>query len=298
MTSEDVAALIGNPLALVPGRPFGAILGSAPSKGARSPLLWRAAFGALGIVADFHPMDVAEDRLSAVVKALKADSRFIGGAVTSPFKEDIIALLDAVTAEAAAIGAVNALYRTSDGGIAGANTDGIAARESLIRVVGDLTGKRILLLGLGGAGKAVATCLLTAGPCLTVYNRTGATARAFVEQVRGNGGKAEWVADVAEVSWEEIDVVVNCTSCGFSADGGPTTESPVDLAYVQRLKDGAAVFDIIYQPLQTALPAAAAERGLITLNGKAMNLGQAVIAFCLAFPDADADAVAEAMAFA
>lgn len=296
MSTTGLSAFIDNQVTFAGARPFGAILGLAPSKGARSPLLWRAAFAALGIEADFHPMDVAADRLLGAIEALKADDRYVGGAVAFPHKEQVLPLLDQVDAEARVIGAVNAIYRIGDGGLAGVNTDGIAARDSLVEVAGPLAGRRVLLLGLGGAGKAVATSLLSAGTRLTVCNRGVETARSFVERARTSGGDVDWAAGAADAPWEEIEVMVNCTSCGFSTDGSETTEAPFDLELLGRLKNGATVFDIIYQPLQTALLAAAAARGLKTLNGKTMNLGQAVIAFGMVFPDACSDTITKAMA--
>jgi len=290
MTLES---LIGNEIRRRPGRPFGAILGVAPSKGARSPVLWRAAFAALGIDADFHPLDVAADRLGAVVTALKAAPDFIGGAVAVPYKESILGLLDDVEPEARAIGAVNALYRC-DSAVVGANTDGAAALQSLEKRGGPVAGRNILQLGIGGAGRAVAVYLARAGASLAIWNRSRARAERFIAEIAAGQPNVRLCADPA-AAMAKIDVLVNCTSAGFAADSRPTDETPVAAAALDRMKPGAMVFDVIYQPDRTALLAAAAHRGLATLNGREMNLLQAAIAFAKAAPGADRARIAAAM---
>lgn len=284
--------LIANSLDLPPDRPYGAILGLAPSQGARSPVLWRAAFAALGLAADFHPMDVAPADLSKVIAALRADPRFIGGAVAVPYKEALLGELDVVDGLAAEIGAVNAVRRHPGGGLAGANTDGMAALASLEAAGGSVAGRRVLVLGLGGAGKAVAVALGRADAAMAVWNRSIHKARAFAEA-------ASFPVTVVEdpgTVLAETDVLVNCTSAGFAADAQPNDTAPLDLALLARLPASAMVFDVVYQPLRTALLCAAEARGLSILGGKDMNLRQAVIAFGLAFPMADSSQVQVAMA--
>lgn len=292
--SREILNHLGNEVDLPEGRPFGAILGLAPSKGARSPVLWRAAFAALGLEADFHPFDVTPEALPGLVEALRDDPRFLGGAVAVPHKELLPPLLDHVDPAAADIGAVNALRRLPDGGIAGANTDGLAAVESLESVLGSVQGRPVTLLGLGGAGKAVAACLNAAGAELTLWNRDTAKATAYASHLSRPGRRVRAVAELAP-ALRGAAALVNCTSVGFMADGSENPHSPVEPALLDTLAFDAVVFDIIYQPLRTALLKAAEATGRRTLNGKAMNLGQAVIAFCLANPRADAAMVRQAM---
>ena len=155
-------------------RHYAAILGAAPSKGARSPTLWNRAFKALNISAVMHPMDVAPADLPEVIEELRDDPRFLGGAVAVPYKQEILRSLDELEDEAHAIGAVNCLYR-SGSGLIGANTDGAAALMSIRRLVPELSGAVVVLLGIGGAGRAVAAYLAKAiGPSgtLLLANRT------------------------------------------------------------------------------------------------------------------------------
>ncbi len=259
---------------------FAAILGAHPSRGARSPLLWNAAFQGLGISAKMHAMDVATEYLHEVVEELKNDPRFIGGAVTTPHKQMVSAFLDEVEEEARLIGAVNALYRR-DGKLVGTNTDGAAARESLESHAGPIAGKTVLLVGLGGAGQAVGVYLARAIGSqgkLLIANRTLDTARAFQQKV-------ELLCPTIVVAWPitseaitHADIIVNATTLGFNGSG-QEDELPIDIGVLDSLRPTSFVFDVIYQPLETPLLRFAREHGARTLNGKEMNLKQAVIAF-------------------
>ncbi len=281
---------IGNPVTIATER-YAAILGASPSKGARSPVLWNAAFKAAGIDAVMHPMDVTAEDLPALVAVLKADPRFVGGAVAVPHKQALVPLLDRVEPEAARIGAVNAIYR--DGGeLVGANTDGAGALSQIEELVGGghaLRTRRALVLGLGGAGLAVAAFLAGRVTELTVANRTRATADAVAAKL--GAMVAGWPVGADVLS--KIDLVVNATTIGHAAgpEGSPVAEA--DLAV---LPSSAAVYDVIYQPDATPLLTMASARGLATRSGLGMNLDQAVIAFGKAVPGAlEMDAVRAAM---
>jgi shikimate dehydrogenase len=281
---------IGNPVTIATER-YAAILGATPSKGARSPTLWNAAFKAAGIDAVMHPMDVTGGDLPAVVAALKADPRFVGGAIAVPHKQAMLALVDRVEPEAARIGAVNALYR--DGGdLVGANTDGAAALAQIEELVGGrhaLQTRRVLVIGLGGAGLSVAAFLAGRVTELTVANRTRATAEAVAARLDAMAADYPVGADVLS----KIDVVVNATTIGHK--DGPDG-SPIGADDLAVLPASAAVYDVIYQPDATPLLTMAAARGLETRNGLGMNLDQAVIAFGKAVPGVlDVNAVRAAM---
>lgn len=284
------AGPIGNAVAITTGR-YAAILGAAPSKGARSPLLWNAAFKAAGIDAVMHPMDVAAGDLPAVVDALKADARFVGGAVAVPYKQAMLPLLDRVEPEAARIGAVNAIYREG-GDLVGANTDGAAALSQIEDLLGGphvLQTRRALVVGLGGAGLAVAAFLAGRVAELTVANRSRATADDVAARL--GAMVAGWPVGPEVTS--KVDLLVNATSVGHR--DGPAG-SPVEQRAVDVLPASAAVYDVVYQPEVTPLLAMAAARGLPSRNGLGMNLDQAVIAFCKAMPGTlDKDAVRAAM---
>lgn len=299
---------------------YAAILGASPSKGARSPLLWNTLFSALNIDCVFGAYDIAEEELESVVGSLKGDPTFIGGAVAVPYKTSIIPFLDELEPEAEKIGAVNALYRRGKN-LVGANTDGQGAIASLLSFVGDpnwLYGKKILLLGTGGAGCAVATYL--AKNCdstgvLWLTNRTESKAEALAGRLSGYDCRIEVLAyhEIFRVV-SETRLLVNCTTVGsmdqresdalrllhvlstplvdmdepLAPDGSGEVASTVanavgenvasSLAMLSMLPQRAVVFDVIYRPTVTMLLRLAGSLGLPTLNGRGMNLEQAVIA--------------------
>lgn len=301
--------------------PYAAILGLTPSRGARSPTLWNAAFAKLGMPARMFPFDVTEAKLASLVSALKADPRFLGGAVTMPFKTQILPMLDEIEPEAKDAGAVNCVFK-KNGKLFGTNTDGAAAALTLAEAYGkDLRGAKVFLVGLGGAGSAVAAYVGAAigkDGQLTLANRS----RAALEGVKGRV-QARTQVKIHE-AWpvkpvaEKFDVIINASSLGHEAPREdksgwfmPKNFSPLgagpgsvrctskeeaeknyasiaraeiaaniseSLAFLEK-QSGAFVYDIVYQPRETLLMSLARLANCRVLNGLAMNLEQAVIAF-------------------
>ena len=127
---------------------YAAIIGETPSKGARSPLLWNAAFKAHDLDQSMIPFDVNQKNIFQLLNELNDDKNFVGGAVAVPYKETVAQWLGgAITPEAKKIGAVNCLFRGNDGQLMGTNTDGEAARITYEDKFGSLNGKSILILG-------------------------------------------------------------------------------------------------------------------------------------------------------
>lgn len=276
----DVAAIAENRVDYAAGRTYAAILGANPSKGARSPRLWNAAFAAHGIDAEMVPLDIAPDRFVEMLDTLEADRRFVGGAVAVPYKETAFRWLDGrVSAEAADIGAVNCLFRDGVGRLAGTNTDGEGALRSFQARFGPVTGKSVLLLGPGGAGKAVAAFFRRAvepGGRLMIAGRSD-TGRQFAARLR-----CDWI------DWPEratvlprVDVVINCTSVGSASQAG----SPLHADALRSLPAAAVVFDVIYAPSPSLLLTLAAGCGFSIFDGSAMNFEQAALAYSHAAPE-------------
>jgi len=278
----DLSSLAGNQIELDGLARYAAIVGTQPSKGARSPTLWNAAFAAHGVNAKMLPVDVTSDNLQQLLGVLDNDATFMGGAIAAPYKEHVAQWLGPrLSAPAARIGAVNCLYRGDDGHLAGTNTDGEAALTSFEATNGPVAGKRVLLLGAGGAGKAVAAYFASAlerSGQLTICTRSPA-AETFARSI-----SAHWVDwSRLDAQLTNVDVIVNCTSVGW---GTAVEESPLNAAQLAQLSQTATVFDIVYQPRPTQLLRSAAARGLRTFDGLAMNLAQAVLAFGYAMPGA------------
>jgi shikimate dehydrogenase len=267
------------------------IIGANPSKGARSPKLWNAAYEASGIQGTMYPLDVQAENLSALLSTLQCEDSVCAVAVAAPFKTEVAQWLgQRVTPVAKRSGSVNLLARGADGLFAGHNTDGLGALAALREVIPTLESKKVLVLGSGGTGRAVVSALLEvlADPkALVVANRSDS--------------QRQWVKDVGaeSIMWQDLDsdvshfdVVINCTTVGW---GAQAELSPLTPGQLSRLRPGAVVFDVIYQPVHTHLLQQARSHGHCCLGGGRMNLLQAVTAFMLAHPSAHDETVARAM---
>lgn len=249
-----------------------------PITGSLSPAMHNAAFRALGLNAAYVPFPVLPDDLPAAARGLAA-AGVAGFNLTVPHKLAILPLLKEITPEARAIGAVNTV-RCGDAGsggghMAGTNTDG---EGFLLSLQHDLSwtpqGKRVLLLGAGGAARGIAISLLGAGAAaLHIANRTPGRAEALAADCRAHAPACEVTASGLEAAVGAAPhLLVNATTVGMGAGGG----SPVELRAVG-VRD--AVIDIVYHPPQTPLLAQAEAQGLKHANGIGMLLYQGALAF-------------------
>lgn len=210
--------LVENEIPELKTETYTAILGLTPSKGARSPVLWNKAFEGLEIDSQMIPLDIKEENLSKVIDFLKNDPMFMGGAVTMPYKSQLVPLLDSVAPEASLAKAVNCIYK-KEGQLVGMNTDGLAAVDSVKKLYGnDLKGANVLVLGLGGAGKAVAAYMSSAvgeNGSVKIANRSQAILESNDEPIL----KEKNVTIVKEwpvpTGMEQFDIIINATSIGF-----------------------------------------------------------------------------------
>ena len=234
-----------------------------PVSHSRSPRLHGHWLASLGIDGAYLPLPVHPDRFAGAVRAL-ADLGFRGANVTIPHKEAAFAVCDGVDATARRAGAVNTLV-FRDGRIEGSNTDGFGFLESVRAAAPGWqpTDGPAVLLGAGGAARAIAAALLDARcPRVTLVNRSRTRAEALA---RALGGPID-VADHPPLA--DAALLVNTTSLGMQ--GQPPLE--IDLA---PLPPAAVVTDIVYVPLETSLLAAARARGLRVVDGLGMLLHQA-----------------------
>ncbi|MBM3490890.1 MAG: shikimate dehydrogenase [Alphaproteobacteria bacterium] len=241
----------------------------------RSPRLhgyWLAHYGIDGA---YVPLAVKPENLAQALRALPVLG-FAGCNITLPHKVPALAALDEVTDQARRIGAVNTVV-VQAGRLVGSNTDAPGFLESL---QADAPGWRAevgpaVMLGAGGAARAVAIALLDAGvPRLTVCNRSFARAEGLAHDLGDRAQAAPWSA--AEAALADAALLVNATSLGMQ--GQPSL--PLDLA---RLPAEAVVNDLVYSPLQTGLLAAARARGNPAVDGLGMLLHQAVPGFAAWF---------------
>ena len=248
--------------------------------GSLSPALFADAFKAAGIDGFYHLMDVDQlprRELPLLLDAIKT-AGFAGTNVTYPFKQNILSLLDAVDPEAAQIGAINTVAIAPDGRTIGYNFDRRGWRQSFEESFGSDTarGATVLLVGAGGAGRAVAFALMDLGVALlVVHDREGARANALCADLAKYFGAARCrVARDPEREIAAANGIVNATQMGMR--GFPGNPVPV-LA----LNPAHWAADVIYTPVDTEFIAAAAASGARTMSGRGMCVHQAVEAFRL-----------------
>jgi shikimate dehydrogenase len=234
-----------------------------------SPLgraMHEAGYRALGLAFTYVPFEVRE--LAAAVGGMRALG-IRGFGVSQPFKEQVIPLLDGLDPVAERIGAVNTILNDR-GRLFGHNTDWIGATRAL-EEVRPLSGApaRVLLLGAGGAARAIAFGLRERGAALTIANRDPSRAERLASVT---GARALPFGDAAAAAADH-DVIINATSVGQSP---ATAEKPLPDA---ALGAGQVVMDIVYKPLRTAFIAAAHARGAIAVEGGRMLLYQAAAQF-------------------
>lgn len=238
------------------GNPVGHSLG---------PYIHNASFRELGINAVYLPFKV--ENLSKFVQGFKG-LKVKGYSITIPHKEAIVPLLDGLDSLAKEIGAVNTVVN-KEGKLVGYNTDSTAALKELEEGLGDLKGKKVTLIGAGGAARAIAFGLKRRGASITVVNRTEERARRLAQEL---GCQHRRFEDFFRVD-KEVEVLINTTSVGMY----PRTDAmPVPL---EIFRPGMWVFDIVYNPLQTRLLREASQRGCHTLDGLKMFLYQAAQQF-------------------
>jgi shikimate dehydrogenase len=231
-----------------------------------------AAFRDLGLDWRYLTVEVAPADLADAVRGFRAMG-FRGGNCTLPHKVAVIANVDDLTPTARLIGAVNCLVRRGDR-LVGENTDGKGFLQS-VQEIGPVTGKRVTVLGAGGAARAVAVELLNAGAGpLTLVNRgreRGETLHAHLERhFPGRSAFAPWMGDYAVPA--DCDLLINATSIGLFPDADARVPVAEDT-----LRPGLVVCDIIPNPPRTRLLAEAGKRGCRTLDGLGMMVNQGVI---------------------
>jgi shikimate dehydrogenase len=240
-----------------------------PVRHSLSPLLHNTAFAALGLNWTSVAFEVAPGQAAGALEGVRTLG-LAGISVTMPHKSDVAALVDECSAVATTLGAVNCVVNR-EGTLRGENTDGAGFLASLARGADfDPAGKRCLVLGAGGAARAVAVALVGAGCAeVAVVNRTAARAAELMALADGVIRIAHF-DDESEVA--QADLVVNATPVGMQGAGA---ENEGWLVAPPLLHRGQVAADLIYAPRPTAWLAAAAEEGARTVDGLGMLVHQA-----------------------
>ena len=228
-----------------------------------SPAIQGAAIRALGLDLTYEAVETAQERLPAFLRELRGTD-WLGCNVTVPHKQAVLPALAEVSIEARAIGAVNTILNTG-GSLSGYNTDAEGFRQDLEEHFGSVRGKRVMVLGAGGAARAVCYVLSTLADRVWVLNRSPERAEQLVQHL-GRGLAVGTPPDL-----KECELIVNCTSAGLHAGDSPVPD--------EWLPDGAQLYDLIYNPPVTRLMGAVMERGGKAVSGLGMLVRQAAAAF-------------------
>ncbi|MGC9444242.1 MAG: shikimate dehydrogenase [Candidatus Methanospirareceae archaeon] len=236
-----------------------------------SPVMHNAAFAQLGMDAIYLAFRVAREELEDAIRGAKS-LNIAGLNVTIPLKEDALLFVEPDEL-ARQIGAINTID-LGTGTPKGYNTDGLGAIQALQERVGVLSGKRVLILGAGGAARAIAFSLDREGAFVTLANRTVARAAQLADRLTNAhaiGLGAEFKAQLTAT-----DILINTTSVGMH----PRVEET--LVTADMLRPELVVFDIVYNPIETKLLADARRVGVHTcINGVKMLVYQGAAAFRL-----------------
>jgi shikimate dehydrogenase len=249
-------ALIGNPL-----------------KRRHSAVMHNAAFAAHGIDASFELRPIGPEDLPSFFAEARGDD-WLGFGVTAPYKQAAMEYLDEIEAGASAIGAVNNGVRRDDGTLVGFNTDASGFMAAVASTGLSVAGRLAVVVGAGGAARAVVWALLDAGvETVLVANRTPERAREVAEHLSSYGSvePAPLGSQALARALGSAAIAVNATTMGMTTD-----TVPFDVA---ALPETALVFDLVYVPPETPLVQSAAARGLAVCNGMEMLVRQGEVAY-------------------
>jgi len=239
-------------------------------------VMQEAAFAALGLPWRYLTMEVKPERLADAIRGVRALG-MAGVNLTIPHKGAVLPLLDEIAPDAALIGAVNTVRRVGDR-LIGENTDGKGFLRGVREQAGiDPRGKNVVVLGAGGAARAITVELALAGAGrITIWNRTVERGEALSRDLKARtGARAEFVPwrGVCPVG-PETDILVNATSIGLFPDIEAMAE--VDLGGA---RSNLLVCDVVPNPPETRLIKTARAKGFKTLTGLPMLVFQGAIGF-------------------
>jgi shikimate dehydrogenase len=248
-----------------------------PVEHTMSPVMQNAAFGKLGLDYLYVPFRVRKEDLAQAVDGVRA-LNIVGLNVTIPHKVSIIPMLDGLDPLAEKIGAVNTIVN-DNGNLRGYNTDADGFLRALLEHEVEPMGKNVVVLGAGGASRAISYTLAERNAHLTILNRQLELdwAEALAQRIYHDFGKEP---RVLELSFEGLasalvraDMLINATAVGMSPNSG---ETPVP---AQLLRPDLVVFDAVYTPIKTRLLKEAEAAGARTIRGIDMFVWQGALAF-------------------
>lgn len=248
-----------------------------PVDGNPTGVMEEAAFAACGLNYRYLTLKVTKDDFDDAMKAIHA-FHMRGMNLTMPHKISVLPYLDEISEAARIIGAVNTIV-VKDGKLFGENTDGKGFVQALNNSGVSPEGKRIVILGAGGAAKAIAVeCALAGAGMITVMNRTAERAQELAGVLRAHT-KTEALAAAFPARAaipENTDILINATCIGLHPDSGQKPDIDYDT-----VRAGMVVSDVVFNPAETLFLQEAAKRGAKTVNGLGMLACQGALNFTL-----------------
>lgn len=274
---------------------------------AKTPVMWNAAYREFGIGAKSVMFVARPENLDMLLGLLRKDARYLGGGMGVGFKDEVMSHLDEVDDFADQIGAVNIVVKTVEHKLKGYNTDGTGFVDSLQHLLAKtdevIADKKIVILGAGGTGNAIAFSLAKYGANIVILNRTVATAQDLAEKINTflklQGTSAVRFGGESEIEKEvsDADIVLNVSTKGSigkleeysalaSAQLPATAENIAQnltraKIVLNKIPAKAIVADVILRSGETPFLKSAKEAGFVTLNGIPMVINQGVEALWL-----------------
>jgi shikimate dehydrogenase len=237
-----------------------------PVEHSLSPNMHNTAFARLGMNMCYVAYRVAPEDLPAAVNSIRA-LNMLGVNTTVPHKENVIPLLDEVDREASFIGAVNTVVN-KDGRLTGYNTDGRGFMSSLAEEGVEVDGKRVVIVGTGGASRAISYYLSEKASSLSLFDIDTAKAKGLADDLKKIRDNVNLLDDLQDIG--DPDIVINATPLGLK----PDDPLPLD---PELITSGMVICDLIYK--ETPLLKEAKSLGAKAVDGSGMLLWQGVLAF-------------------
>jgi shikimate dehydrogenase len=262
------------------GQAYAEVIGD-PIAASKSPTIHRFWLAKLGMDGDYRAYRVQADSLADYLAARRHDPRWRGCNVTMPHKQRVVSLLDSVEAPADSIGAVNTVRSGSDGTLSGANTDAEGFLEPLrARLTETHWFRMARVLGTGGAARAIVTALASEGFTIVLAGRDVGKARTLLGELAPQGEhhavELGYFASPTDFVFDDrdgcFDLVVNASPLGMRGRPALTFDW-------SHAPPGAIAYDIVTDPVDTSFLRAARAAGHQTIDGLAMLVGQAALAF-------------------
>jgi shikimate dehydrogenase len=261
-------------------RPYAEVIGD-PISHSKSPLIHNFWLSKLGVDAEYRACHVRAEQLADYFGQRREDAVWRGCNVTMPHKESVGALIDSISRDAGRIGAINTVHRDGMDRLFGKNTDGPGFMEPLRAMLDlDQDDRAGIVLGAGGAARAITFALADAGLTVWVLARDTSQAAALMGDADAGPSwlepEAYRLSNAQKMFTYGPGLLVNATSLGMN--GNPSLD-----VSLEKFDENTIVYDIVYSPLETPLLVEARDRGMRTIDGLQMLVGQAALAFELFF---------------